>query len=196
MKGYELDGDVIVLNRELTELDLFVKDFLEILKKHSDYLVVSGFVSISTGRSRGTEDVDILIPVMGENEFKDLFQDLQKNNFWCYQGDNFEEVYSYVRDMVNVRFARVNEMFPNIEMVFINENKKAQYYEFTHPQKIKIKDFEFKIPPLEFEILYKEIILAGKKDFEDAGHLRALFSDILKQEKFKEYEPVIKEELK
>jgi len=195
-KGYYLKEDVIVINRELTELDLFAKDFLEVLKKHSDYLIVSGFVSISTGRSRGTEDIDILIPVMGQDKFKDLFQDLQRNNFWCYQGDSFKEVYSYVKNITNIRFARVNEMFPNIEMVFINENKKAQYYEFTHPQKIKIKDFEFKIPPLEFEILYKEIILAGKKDLEDARHLRALFSDILKQEKFKEYKPIIEEELK
>ncbi len=195
-RGYYLKEDVIVINRELTELDLFAKDFLEVLKKHSDYLIVSGFVSISTGRSRGTEDIDILIPVMGQDKFKDLFQDLQRNNFWCYQGDSFKEVYSYVKNITNIRFARVNEMFPNIEMVFINENKKAQYYEFTHPQKIKIKDFEFKIPPLEFEILYKEIILAGKKDLEDARHLRALFSDILKQEKFKEYKPIIEEELK
>lgn len=195
-KGYYVKAETLMINRELTELDLFVKDFLKVLKKHSDYLIVSGFVSISTGRSRGTEDVDILIPVADENKFEELFQDLQKNNFWCYQGDSFEEVYPYVKDMINIRFARINEMFPNIEMVFIDKNKKAKYYEFTHPQKIKIKDFEFKIPQLEFEILYKEIILAGKKDFEDALHLRTFFSDILKKEKFKEYENIIKEELK
>lgn len=59
-RAYEVKEGVIVLNRQLTELDLFVKGFLDILKQHSDYLVVSGFVSISTGRTRGTEDVDIL----------------------------------------------------------------------------------------------------------------------------------------
>ena len=31
-EGYHLEGDVIVINRELTELDVFVKDFLEVLK--------------------------------------------------------------------------------------------------------------------------------------------------------------------
>ena len=71
-----------------------------------------------------------------------------------------------------------------------------KFFEFSHPQKIRIEDFEFKIPPIEFEILYKEIILAGKKDLADALHLRTFFSKILKEEKFKEYEPIIREELK
>ena len=195
-KGYELKENVIVINRDLTELDLFVKDFLDVLKKHSDHLIVSGFVSISTGRTRGTEDVDILIPIMNENKFNEIFQDLQKNNFWCYQGDTFNEVYPYVRDMQSIRFAKVNEMFPNMEVIFINENKKAKYFEFTHPQKIRIQEFEFKAPPIEFEILYKEILLASKKDVEDARHLRVFFKDIIKEERFKEYEPVIREELK
>lgn len=62
MPAFELKGDVIVINRELTELDLFVKDFLDILKKYSGYLIVSGFVSISAGRVRATEDVDLLLP--------------------------------------------------------------------------------------------------------------------------------------
>ena len=194
-KGYYFEDGVIVINRELTELDLFVKDFLRVLKKYSDYLIVSGFVSIATGRPRGTEDIDILIPVIDGEIFNRLFEDLQKNNFWCYQGDDAKGVYSdYVKEKINIRFARSNEMFPNMEVVFIDEKRKAKYYEFTHPQKMKVKDFEFKIPPFEFEILYKEIVLAGKKDLEDAKHLRALFSDILKKEKFKECEDVIRGE--
>ncbi|MBW2981855.1 hypothetical protein KY343_03150 [Candidatus Woesearchaeota archaeon] len=193
-KGYELKEDIIIINRDLTELDIFVKDFIEILKKHSDYLIVSGFVSISTGRTRGTEDIDVLVPVMDKNKFQKLFHDLIYNNFWCYQGDDVDEVYLYIQRMDNIRFARKNEVFPNIEFVPINEMRKAKYFEFTHPQKIKIKDFEFKIPPVEFEILYKEIILGGKKDIEDAKHLRTFFSDILKEERFKKYEIIIREE--
>jgi len=75
-KGYCLQEDIIVIDRDLTELDLFVKDFLNILKRYSDYLIVSGFVSISTGRARGTEDVDILVPKMEEHDFEELFNDL------------------------------------------------------------------------------------------------------------------------
>ena len=91
-KSYQIEKGMIILNRDLTELDIFVKRFIDILKKHSDYLVVSGFVSISTGRSRGTEDIDMLVPVMDRKKFNDLFKDLEKNGFWCYQGDNPKEV--------------------------------------------------------------------------------------------------------
>ncbi len=193
-KLYKIEKETIIIKRNLDELDKFVKDFLEILKKHSDYLIVSGFVSISTGRTRATEDVDILVPVLTKEKFEELFNDLIENNFWCYQGNNSKEVYSYIKNMDNIRFARKDEMFPNIEFIPIDKSRKAKYYEFSHPQKIKIKDFEFKIPPLEFEILYKEIILTGKKDIADAKHLRTFFSEILDENKFKEYEKIIKDE--
>ena len=196
MKGYEVINNIIIVNRDLTELDIFLRDFLNILKKHSDYLVVSGFVSIATGRTRGTEDIDVLVPVMKKEKFERFFNELNEKRFWCYQGDNVNEVYLYVKDMKNIRFAKKDEMFPNIEFISINETRKAKYFEFTHPQKIKIKDFEFKIPPIEFEILYKEIILKGKKDIADARHLRIFFSDIVNNKKFEEYEKIIREELK
>ena len=191
-KAYSIKNDTIVINRELTKLDLFVKDFLDILKRHSDYLVVSGFVSISTGRTRGTEDVDILVGKLNKTKFALLLEDLFKNEFLCYQGDTINEIWKYIENKNNIMFAKEGEIFPNIEFISVDESKPAKYFEFTHPQKIKIQDFEFKIPPIEFEILYKEIILAGKKDIEDAQHLRTFFSDIIKRERFKEYGLIIK----
>jgi hypothetical protein len=195
--GYELKDGILILDRELTDLDLFVKDFLEVLEEYSNYLIVSGFVSISTGRTRATEDVDILVPVLNKEQFEELFNNLIENGFWCYQGESPERVYEdYVKNMISIRFAKNNQMFPNMEVVFISKDKKAKYYEYTHPQSIKIKNFEFRIPPLEFEILYKEIVLTGKKDIEDARHLRNLFKDILSEDKFKECGEVIRSELK
>jgi hypothetical protein len=196
MKGYSLEDGVIVINREFTQLDVFLRDFLDVLKRHSDYLVVSGFVSICSGRTRATEDIDVLFPILSKELFVKLLKDLEENGFWCYQGDKVEEIYPYLENFDSIRFARVNETFPNIELVPINETKKAKFFEFTHPQRIKVKNFEFKIPPIEFEILYKEIILTAKKDIEDARHLRVFFSEMLKDEKFKEYEPIIRGELK
>jgi hypothetical protein len=195
-RGFEMKEGKILINRELTDLDLFVKDFLEIVKKHCNYLIVSGFVSISTGRVRGTEDVDILIPLTDEKSFLSLFDDLIKNNFWCYQTEDSSEAYDYFKRFNNIRFARAGEMFPNMEVIPITSEKKAKYFEFNNPQIIKIKDFEFKAPWLEFEIIYKEKILSGKKDLEDAAHLRAFFSDILDKEKFRKSEEVINNEIR
>lgn len=195
MKGYKLNQGVIEIERELNELDIFVKDFLEVLQKHCDYLIVSGFVSISTGRTRGTEDVDVLIPLLEKEKFNKLFEELNNEGFWCYQGDSVEEVYEYIQNKNNVRFARKDEMFPNMEVIPIDESRKAKFFEFSNPQKIKIADFEFKIPMIEFEILYKELVLGGKKDLEDAKHLRTFFEEDLSEEKFKQCEEVIRNEI-
>lgn len=187
MATYTLEGNTIVLHRELTTLDRFVQDFLSIFTKYGDYLIVSGFVSICTGRPRGTEDVDILVPALKKEIFAQFFVDLLANEFWCYQGDTAEAVYSYIEDGLHLRLARVKEVFPNIEFIPITPQKILQYFEFTHPQKMKVQNFEFKIPPLEFEILYKEKVLGSAKDFADAQHLRTMFKSILSTEKFKEY---------
>jgi hypothetical protein len=74
-------------------------------------------------------------------------------------------VYSYIESLNNIRFALKKEIFPNIELIPFDKTKKAKYFEFNHPQKIKIQDFEFKIPHIEFEILYKEIVLKSKKRY-------------------------------
>lgn len=195
-RGYRVKGNVIIINRDLTELDRFLKSFLSVLKKHSDYLVVSGFVSISTGRIRGTEDIDVIVPVMGKSKFKSLFDELVAEDFWCYQGDYSDAVYSYIKNLDSIRFAKKNTLFPNIEFIPFDKTKKAKTFEFNHPQKVRVCDFEFKIPPLEFEILYKELLLSGKKDMEDARHLRVFFEDILDNERFKNYEKIIRSELK
>ena len=131
MKGYSIENETIVINRELTQLDLFVKDFINILKKHTDYLVVSGYVSICSGRTRGTEDVDIIFPVMDKTKFEELFDDLKNNNYWCYQGDDTEEIYNYINELNSIRFAKKNEMFPNIEFIPFDETKKAKTFEFS-----------------------------------------------------------------
>jgi hypothetical protein len=193
--GFTLKDNVIIIHRELTDLDLFVKDFLEVLKKHCKYLIVSGFVSIASGRTRGTEDVDVLIPKLPKELFEKLFLDLTENGFWCYQGEDSGELLSYVNDLQSIRFAKNDSMFPNMEVIPTDESRKAKFYEFLHPQKMQVEDFVFNVPPIEFEILYKEIILAGDKDLADAKHLRSFFKDILKEEKFLEYEPIIRGEL-
>jgi hypothetical protein len=194
-KSYEIKEDIIILNRELTELDLFVRDFIKVISNYSDYLIVSGYVSISTGRIRGTEDVDILIEVSSEEDFKKIFLALQKNGFWCYQGEDYKEIFRYFKRKENIRFAKNDTIFPNMEVIAVTKERKAKYYEFKHPQKIKISDFEFNIPPLEFEILYKEKVLGSKKDKEDAAHLRTFFSEILNTKRFKEIEEVLKDEI-
>ena len=192
MKGYSYEDSTIMIDRKLTQLDLFVRSFLDIMKKHMDCLIVSGYVSICTGRTRGTENIDVITPMLDKEKFKRLFDDLMENGFWCYQGDDPDEVYTYLPG--SIRFAKTDEMFPNMEFITFEKDKTAKAYEFKNPQMIKIKDFEFKIPEIEFEVAYKEIRLKSKKDLEDARHLREFFSDIFDENQFLKAKKVILDE--
>jgi len=58
---YDDKAKEIVLNRELSNLDKLVLNFVKILEKYTDYIIVSGYVSIILGRARATEDVDVFI---------------------------------------------------------------------------------------------------------------------------------------
>jgi hypothetical protein len=42
-------------------LDEFAIDFSKIVEKYTEYIIVSGFVAISSGRTRATEDIDMII---------------------------------------------------------------------------------------------------------------------------------------
>ncbi len=48
-------------NKDLSDLDKFVKKFLNVLENYFDYVLISGYVAIMFGRSRSSEGVDVII---------------------------------------------------------------------------------------------------------------------------------------
>ena len=54
-------------DKVITALDTFVLDFIRILERYTDYVLVNGYVTILLGRARGTEDIDTLIPPMDKS---------------------------------------------------------------------------------------------------------------------------------
>ena len=61
----EFTDGAIRIDRELSEFDRFTLDFIRVLRKHTRYVVVGGYVSIVLGRARASEDIDVIIPMMG-----------------------------------------------------------------------------------------------------------------------------------
>ena len=78
-----IDKNKIKTAKVINELDKFVFKFIKILEKHAKYVIVSGYVSIFFGRSRATEDVDIIAERLNKESFIKLYEDLKKDNFWC-----------------------------------------------------------------------------------------------------------------
>jgi len=173
---YITDKKEIILDKELNNLDKFVLEFTELLE---EYVVVSGYVSILFGRSRMTEDVDLLIPSMQKKEFEDTWNKLLSNGFWCINTSDVNEAFDMLKEHA-IRFSKENIPIPNMEFKIM----KNEIEKFAYENKIKVV-IEGKIlfiSPLELQVAYK-LHLGSEKDLEDARYLYNLFKDkIDKQE--------------
>lgn len=80
-------------------LELFCQAFCKIVEKHIKYIVVSGYVAIASGRVRGTEDIDMIVPRISLPVFSKLHDDLVKNNFVCVQSSSPSEIKNLIRKL-------------------------------------------------------------------------------------------------
>ena len=80
---YNPEEREIICDRELSNLDKLVLRFIQILEKHIDYVIISGYVAILLGRSRATEDVDVFIRKVDKQKFFSFYEELKKEGFWC-----------------------------------------------------------------------------------------------------------------
>jgi hypothetical protein len=106
------EKNISLKNKALSKLDLFVIDFANILKKYTDYVVVSGYVSILFRRSRGTEDIDILIKKIDMETFIKFNMELIEKQYWFLNADNPGELFGMLQDGLAVRIAAKETVIP------------------------------------------------------------------------------------
>lgn len=186
----KIKGKVVILDKILNNLDKLVIDFVNVLKRHTDYVLVSGYVAILFGRSRISEDIDILIPKIDEGNFKKLYKDLSKE-FWCINEEEISELFELLQTKHSIRFARKKKVIPNIELKFADSLIDKET--LKEKAKVKIRGVTLFISPIEIQIPYKLIVLGSEKDKEDALHLKEVFKGHVSEEKIKYYESLIKE---
>jgi len=186
-----IDKNTIRLNKEINELDKFVFGFINILKKYTDYVIISGYVSILFGRARSTEDIDIFIKKLGKSKLDKLYKDLIKNGYWCLNAEGSDEIYGYLNEGLAVRFARKNETIPNFEVKFSKDQLDNEV--FDDFIRVILPTGEIKISSLERHIAFKKYYLKSDKDIEDAEHIETLFKDKIDKEKTYKYKKQIEE---
>ena len=173
--NYNYQKKEIKLDRTLNNLDKFVIKFTSLLE---DYVIVSGYVSILLGRTRATEDVDLLIPKMTKEKFAELWIKFQNEKFWCLNTPDVNEAFEMLNEHA-IRFAKENEPVPNIEFKII----KNDLDNFSYENKIKafLDSTFFYISPIELQIAYK-LYLGSEKDIEDARHIFQLLKEKINKE--------------
>jgi hypothetical protein len=170
---YDEKNREIKLGREPSNLDNFVLEFTKFL---GNYVIVSGYVSILLGRSRTTDDVDLIAPEMSLENFSKLFSEIHEAGFECINTSKPEEAFDMAKNE-NIRFSRKKMPVPNIEFKFIQN--KMHKYSFDNKIKVILENGVLFISPLEMQIVYKLYLgkQGNRKDLEDAKHLYVLFNE-------------------
>jgi len=176
----------IEIDRELSDLDKFAIEFIKILEKHTNYVIISGYVAILLGRSRASEDIDINYQTLQK-----LIKDLKNKNFYCLNAEKTETIFSYLQDNLAVRFAKKNEIIPNIELKW--EKNKIDELSLEKIITVKIPKGKLNISNLELQIAFKEIVLKSPKDLEDARYIRDVAEKFLDKKLIDEYKRMLSE---
>ena len=154
--------DKISLKKELNALDALTLEFCSLLNElNIKYVVISGYVAILFGRSRASEDIDIIAEKVSKETFRKLWASAAEK-FECINTSVCEDAFSeYLEEGSAIRFSRKGQFIPNVEFKF---------------QKNEVD--RWSISSLELQISFK-LYLGTEKDIEDAKHLYEVFKDKL-----------------
>lgn len=176
----------IEFDKEINELDRLVLDFVKILDKAKvRYVLVSGYIAILFGRSRGSEDIDIIIEKIDPTKFEMLWHVLAER-FECVNAATPKSAYgTYLNTGHSIRFSRKGMFVPNVEVKL--PKYELDYWTLDNRKQVVLngKDAIF-ISPIELQIPFK-LSLGSEKDIGDARYLYDIFKDRLDNKLFMEF---------
>jgi hypothetical protein len=159
--------------KHLTQLDHFVIRFVRVLERHAPYVIVSGYVAILFGRARGTEDIDILVPRLGGDQFAELHAELSAAGYEFLNAEPADCLHDMLSHRMGIRIAEKDRYIPNIELNFFKDDVDQTV--FHERVGVVLPGATLFVSPIEIQIAYK-VYLGSDKDVEDAMYLREIFS--------------------
>lgn len=175
----------IEFEKELNALDRFVVDFTSILNRlNIRYVVVSGYVSILFGRSRTSEDIDMIAERIDLAKFRELWKET-RTEFECLNTSNLEDAYNeYLLTGHAIRFSKKGRFVPNVEFKF--PKVELDLWTLNERKEVIVNNHRIYISPLELQIPFK-LFLGSEKDIEDARYLYRIFKDKINLDLLQEF---------
>lgn len=184
MGGIEFDDGELLVERDPNELDELAIEFTAILNDLDiQHVYVAGYIAILTGRSRATEDVDVLIECLDESRITRLVDRLTDEGMWG-PAMPLDDMYDMLANGDNIWIAPDDQVIPHIEAKFVRD--ESDLASLQNAITAHIADADLPIGPLEIGIAYK-LYLGSQKDFEDAVHLYTLFEETLRSEELERW---------
>ncbi len=177
MGGISLADGVLEVGRSPNTLDRMAIYFSRLLDEHDiDHVFVSGYVAILAGRSRSTEDIDVLIESIDEELAADFVDTLRARGYWGPAAP-LDDLHTQLAEGGNIWVAPRDDITPHLEVKFVSDEFDQASLEESIAARVGGE--EIPIGPLELQIAYK-LYLGTQQDFEDAVHLYTLFEESLR----------------
>ncbi|MFB6139314.1 MAG: hypothetical protein ABEJ26_02635 [Halosimplex sp.] len=148
-----------------------------------EYVVVSGYVAVLFGRSRATEDIDVITERFDEQTAILLARDLRDRGYW---GSTMplDDLFGMLSDDLPIRVAEHGHRVPNVELKFASD--EYDRISLRNRLRVSIGGAELEVGSLEFQIAYK-LSMGAQKDFEDALYLYEVAGDTLNTRELESY---------
>lgn len=174
----------IVVEKEPCTVDELILGVATVFERHElDYVVVSGYVAVLLGRSRATEDVDVLIQQPDEATAAAVADDLREAGYWgCAMP--LSELYVTLSDNLPVRIAEKGDRVPNVEVKVVGDDYDR--LSLSETTTVSFGDQTLTIVQPELQIAYK-LGMSAQRDTEDARHLYHTLGENLSTEALETY---------
>ena len=112
-----------------------------------EYSIVSGYVAVLFGRSRATEDIDVIAERFDEETADELTERLQEAGYWgsTMPLDNLHET---LADDLPVRIAEEGHRVPNVELKFASD--KSDRIPLDNAISVRLGGETLRVGSLEF----------------------------------------------
>lgn len=166
------EGSRISFEKEFTLLDELAVSFSQVLQGYEiDHVFVGGYIAILFGRSRVSEDIDVLVREISIDRFLSLWDEL--DDYYCHNTPDPSEAYEeYLEKGIAIRFSKVDVVIPNIEFKFANTGQQRDVLDDLIM--VELNGETLPIASIESQISYK-LYMASEKDIEDAKYLFEIF---------------------
>lgn len=180
----EFRDGTLVIDKSPNDLDSLVLDVVDVLDEVGiEHSIVSGYVAVLLGRSRATEDIDVVTERFDEATADELADELSDAGYWG-AAMPLDGMYETLDDDLPVRVAEEGHRVPNVELKFAVDEYDRTSLERTVT--VRLGDEELTIGSLELQIAYK-LGMGAEKDFEDALYLYRMLEPNLNTRELEEY---------
>ena len=180
----EFTDEGVVIDKPPSNLDRLMLEVGDVLNAVGiEYSVVSGYVAVLFGRSRATEDIDVITERFDEGTADELAKRLREAGYWGLAMP-LDDLHETLADDLPARIAEEGHRVPSVELKFAFD--ESDRISLDNAISVRLGGETLRVGSLEFQIAYK-LDMGAQKDYEDALYLHEVAEPSRNETALKKY---------